>query len=814
MPILGLVISSMPRRFAIGPWVLDAELNTVCRDGRVIRLEPKVVEVCACLAERAGEVVRKEELIRAVWPDIFVTDDVLTKAISELRKALEDDAKHPQFIETIPKRGYRLLAPDRSKSRRSHDFGEPQIEPSDVKGAGSIGISVAGSLSPTTIQPISPTIGGNPAACALDLKPAKTTFAFRWVAVPALGIVVLGLAVTAWWFFSRNRHALTEKDTIVLADFSNKTDDPVFDGTLRQGLSVQLEQSPFLSIVSDDKIQQTLQMMDLKPDAKLTPSIAREVCQRRSAAAVLDGSIAQVGTRYLLILKAVSCSNGQLLTSTEAEASDKDHVLDALGKAALETRKNLGESLASIQKFDAPLAPVTTSSLEALKTFSVYIRGGGLVPPFPTLLHVIELDPNFADAYAQLADAYSDIGESELASEYAQKAFERRDRVSERERLSFTAKYSFYTLGDLDQELRTYQVWKQIYPRDWRPWNDAASNLRGFGEYDHALREAQEALRLNPDAVNPYLNVGFSLLCLERKEGARQIGERALGHGMDVLATHLLTYQVAFLDNDKKQMEAQLAPFLGAPGKEAAFEALLVQSSTEAYFGRLRSSLEFSRRALEIARLNGYHEVAAQVQAIEALHEAEFGDFRRAMQTAGIAHGLSSGRTAKLFTSLALARIGKVRTAQALADELDRKFQRNTLMQGYWLPTIRGAIELARKNPAKAVDALKSVSYELGDTLTFVGNLYPAYVRGQAYLGTRQGKEAAAEFQKFLDHRSIVLNSPLGALARLGLARAYSLQGDTAKARGAYQDFLALWKDADPDVPILKEAKAEYAKLQ
>ncbi|HXJ12031.1 MAG TPA: hypothetical protein VNH19_07140, partial [Candidatus Limnocylindrales bacterium] len=450
------------------------------------------------------------------------------------------------------------------------------------------------------------------------------------------------------------------------------------------------------------------------------------------------------------------------MTSAEAQASDKNHVLDALGKAASETRKKLGESLASIQKFDVPLEQVTTSSLDALKTFSVYARGGGLVPAFPMLQHVIALDPNFADAYAQLSDAYDDARETELASEYAQKAFDLRDRVTERERLSITGKYYYYVLGDLNQELRTERVFEQMYPRAWGPWNDASCSWRLLADHERALEEAREALRLGSHAVNPYLNVGCALLCLERRKEARQIAQRALAHGIDVPGMHLLMYQVAFLEDDTREMEAQLGPLLSGAGREASIDALLTQSSTEAYFGRLRNSLAFSERALEVVKRSNFHESAAQIIANEAVREAEFGNLGRARQAASMALTLSSGRGAKLFASLALARAGQVKRAQALADELDKKFPSNTMIQSYWLPTIRGSIELARKKPFKALDALRCTSLDLSDTGALVGNLYPAYVRGQAYLGMHRGKEAAVEFQKLLDHRSIVLNSPLG----------------------------------------------------
>jgi eukaryotic-like serine/threonine-protein kinase len=741
------------------------------RNGSNVRLPGQSFEILDMLLQHPGELVTREEIRRRLWPtETFVDfDHGLNNAVNRLREALGDSAEAPRFIETLPRRGYRFVFPVVLPARMPN-------------GAG---VAETGSA-PTE-------------------KATRPSGAAAIVAT----IIIVGLATFGWWSFSRNTQALTERDTIVLADFANTTGDQVFDDTLRQGLSIQLEQSPFLASMSDEKIQQTLKMMGQKQDAKLTPEITREVCQRTSSTAVLDGSIAQIGTQYLLTLKTVNCANGDLIASAAAQASDKSHVLDALGRASSDIRKKLGESLTSIQKFDVPLVQATTSSLDALKAFSVYARGRGLVPGIPVLLHVVELDPNFAGAYTQLAAVYSGIGETELASEYAQKAYDLRERVTQRERFDIMTTYYFATLGDLDQELHTYPVFEQMYPREWGPWNDSASSRRLLGDYAGALKEAQEALRLNPDTVNPYLNAGFALVSLDRRDEAKQIVQRALARGLDVPDMHILTYQVAFLENDAKEMEAQLGTLSGETR-----EALSAQFSTEAYFGRLRNSLRFSRRVLEIAQRSNFNEFAAQIQHAAALLEAEFGNSGQARQAAATALTRSSGRRAKLFASLALARAGDVTRAQALADELNRQFPWDTLLQRYWLPTIRGSIELARKNPTRALEALQGVSYELGDVGFLVGNLYPVYVRGQAYLGTHQGKEAAAEFQKLLDHRSIVLNSPLGALAHLGLARAYSLQGDIVKAHAAYQNFVTLWKDADPDIPILKQAKAEYAKLQ
>ena len=418
----------------------------------------------------------------------------------------------------------------------------------------------------------------------------------------------------------------------------------------------------------------------------------------------------------------------------------------------------------------------------------------------PFLKRAVELDPHFAFAYVQMSAVYDALGESELASEFAQKAFDNRVQASERERLLIIEMYYYATVGDIDRELSVYPVWQQTYPREAGPWVDSSATHILLGDYDRALQEAQQAVRLAPNSYVPYSNGSTALLCQNRREEGEQLTRRALGRGLDAPALHLLLYQIGFLKNNEQEMRSQLAPLSATPDSSDAL-ALFAQSRTEAYSGRLRSSLELSNKGVEIARRVHFNELAAQGKIADALHEAEFGDPGMARQAVTMALTISSGRRAKLLTALALARSGDIARAQALGDEFERRFPSNMWMQRYWLPTIRASIELYRKNPAKALLVLRDVSYELGDVGIVGDNLYPVYIRGQAYLGTHKGKEAAAEFQKFLDHSGIVLNSPLGALSRLGLARAYSLQGDKARTLKAYQDFLAIWKDLTPACP-------------
>jgi serine/threonine protein kinase/tetratricopeptide (TPR) repeat protein len=653
------------------------------------------------------------------------------------------------------------------------------------------------------------------AAGETGLKPARKSF--RWGAVTGATSLAIGLTVGGWLFFSRKAHALTDKDTIVLADFTNSTGDAVFDGTLRQGLSVQLEQSPFLSIISDQQIQQTLQMMGQPADTKLTATIARELCQRTASAAALDGSIAQIGTQYLLTLKAVNCSSGESLASTEAQASDKNHVLDALGKTASDLRNKLGESMSTLQKFDTPLEQATTPSLEALKAYSLGIKTfeeKGDTEAIPFFKHAIELDPNFALAYESLAGAYSNLGQASLASVNINKAFELRDRVSERERVQIIGDYYFLVSGDEDKSIQAWALYAKSYPRDYSAPLVLGDSYMLLGQWERALSESQESLRLEKNDVTIHANLAQNFLALKRLDEAKATFQQAQALNLDGWALRLMMYFLAFLRGDAGEMRQQVEWATGKPQSEDVF--LSAQSDTEAYYGHMRKARDFSRRAVESALRAGAKETAAAWEADEALRDAEIGNWEQARQGAVTVLTMSSGSGVRKLAALALVRAGDVSRANSTADELEKSNPANTFLNYYWLPAIRAAIELRHNDPSKAIERLQPASaYELGYSLPFqFGTLYPAYVRGEAYLALHQGSQAAAEFQKFLDHRGIVLNFPLGALAHLGLARAYALQGDTAKAKAAYQDFLTLWKDADPDIPVLIAAKAEYAKLK
>jgi eukaryotic-like serine/threonine-protein kinase len=651
------------------------------------------------------------------------------------------------------------------------------------------------------------------------LKPATASTAFRWIAIATAALVAVGLGVGEWLYHARRAPALTEKDTIVLADFENTTGDEVFDDTLKQALAVDLGQSPFLNFLSGDKVRQTLQRMTRSPGERLTPDLAREVCQRAESKAYLAGSIAALGTQYVIGLEAVNCASGDVLAREQVTAAGKEQVLSALGHAAAKLRSELGESLSSVQKFDVPLAQATTNSLEALKVYTLAGKTAGekgSAAAIPLEKRAIELDPNFAMAYDNLGINYSNVNQPSLAIECLKKAFDLRDRATEREKFGIIANYYGLATGELEKANQTYELWIQTYPRDTEAYGNLAVNYAILGQYEKAASETREALRRNPMDVTGYENLGQIYLALNRIDDARTITEEAHGRKLEDFPLHMNLYAVAFLQGDVTAMNREADWTLGKSGAED--QMLSLESDTEAWSGRLRKARELSRRAVEIARRSEEQEPAALWQTNAAIREALLGYAEAARRDAAAAIELAPGsRDAGALAALAYALAGDAAHAGSLADGLANRFPQDTVVQMVWMPTIRAQIETDRKNAGQSIELLEAAApYELGMLSGSASNscLYPVYVRAVACLSAKEGPAAAAEFQKTMDHRGLLWNCATGALAHLGLARAYALSGDTSKANAAYRDFLTLWKDADPDIPILQQAKAEYAKLQ
>jgi len=647
-------------------------------------------------------------------------------------------------------------------------------------------------------------------------RSAISTSLTKWTFVLPLALV--GALAGGGYFILHRAPLLTEKDTIVLADFTNTTGDAVFDGTLRQGLEMQLQQSPFLGLISENRVQQTLRLMNKPADARLTPEIARDLCQRVGTKAYIESSIANLGNDYVIGLKAVSCATGDSLAQEQVQVLGKEKVLDGLSQAAVRLRKKLGESLSSVQKFDTPLAQATTPSLEALQALSLARKAhdnGDYPASVLSLQRAITLDPNFAAAYSGLSASYIDLGERSLAVANAKKAYELRERASELEKLGIESSYDWLVTGDLEKVRQVYELFVQTYPRDANAHFNLGNVYDNLGQYEQGLEQARESLRLEPTSPLNHAYLVYSYLVLNRLSEAQVAAKEALAKYPDLLPLHGDLYVLAFLENDSTGMAQELA---WATRNKGIDDALLgFQASLSAYSGRLAKARERSRRAVASAEEAKERETAASHDANSALREALFGNRREARLLSAAALQRSGGRDVQYAAALAFAMAADSAKSQSLADELATLFPEDTIVRRNYLPTLRAQLALNHKDGAKAIDTLRVASpYELMTPAnpTLLLEMYPVFVRGQAYLQTHQGREAAAEFQKILEHRGMVNLAPIGALARLGIARAYAVRGDTVKAKAAYQDFLTLWKDADPGIPILIAAKAEYAKLR
>jgi DNA-binding winged helix-turn-helix (wHTH) protein/tetratricopeptide (TPR) repeat protein len=809
-----------------GSFELNLATEELRKNGIPLKLSPQPFRILALLASSSGQIVTREEIRQQVWGGETYVDfeHGMNQCIKQIRTVLGDNTDNPVYVETLPRKGYRFLAPVSAKTIAA----QPTVVESQsglrsalpaTAGAAPVAMVDPGkatALLPSEVATPAIVASSAPAAVAVELAPAvasvpATTRPRNWLRLTLVTVMVIALIAGIVYWHSQRASALTEKDTIVLADFNNTTGDAAFNDTLKQALAIQLEQSPLLTVLSERKVIETMRLMNRPADQRITKEVAAEVCLRNNSKLLLEGSIAAIGDHYLITLKATNCQTGDSIASAVAEAEDRNQVVKVLGEVGNQLRKKLGESRPSVEKFNTPLERATTSSLEALVAFTQAQKMLSQASAIPYLKRALEMDPNFARAYASLGAVYHNLGDTKSEIENLNKAYELRDRVSQREQLQFEGYHYMLVTGQMEKAIETYSEWIQTYPEDPKPHATLGFIYTQLGRYKKAEIEMLEGIRLS--GHSDYNLIGV-YVCLNRLDDAQALLEQARRRD-DSPFLRELTYSLAVLRGDNAAMQEQLAWAMGRPGEEDRL--LSAQSDTEAYYGRIAKARQLSAGAVQSAKHAEVQEAAAEWRANEALREAETGNSVGARQRAAEALALNTEPDVEVKAALALARAGDAGRAQKLVDKLNHELPLDTMTQNYWLPTIRAAIELGKFNPSEVIDILKvTTPYELGSTTAGVaafGSLYPVYIRGQAYLQAGQGQQAAVEFQKMLDHRGIIGNFALGALAHLQLGRAQAMIGDQQAARKSYQDFFALWKDADPDVPFLEQAKAEYAKL-
>jgi len=820
-----------PAAIHFGDFELNPQSGELLKHGIRLRLPGQSFKILAMLLERSNEVVTREELQKRLWPaDTFVDfEHSVNSAVKRLREALNDSAEEPRFIETLPRLGYRYIGPAVSCAKFAEigEAAEPLVSPATPQGVS----SPAGE--PPVIGNALERVKPDTDSVRLPMPPnaeAAPGIGNRWKVIPSVAVAMVALAVGGWWVSSRRAHALTNKDTIVLADFTNTTGDPVFDDTLKTALTISVQQSPFLNVLSDSEVAKTLQLMARPAGTRLTPEVVRELCQRAGSKAYVAGSIASLGSEYVLGLRAVSCARGDTLGQEQVTTADKEKLLGVLGEAASKLRSELGESIGTVQKFDVPLAEATTSSLEALKAYSLGLREQNAAAALAHLERAIQLDPDFAAAYYAIGNKYESMAQVGRASEYFTKAFQLRNRASEYEKLRISAEYYSSVTGELDKAAQSYREIIDSYPRSSDAYGGLIWQYLALGQFEKAEQSGREALGLAPDSLIPYINLSGALVSLRRTAEARLILQQAqarkLGDDLEGLSLHTSFYELAFVDGDSPAMLEHQKWLL----RRTEFESygLGLASDTEAYAGHLGRAKQLTRQAVDSAVRADNREFGATWQEHAAVREAAFGNVVEARRLASEGAKLyPSSQAVRVEAALAFAMAGDAPRAESFVKDLNKRFPLDTQVQSLWLPAVRAQLALNRKNPAGALNELPApgqLEFGLIQFANSVSCLFPIYVRGQAYLASGQGQQSAAEFQKILENKGIVGNCCTGALAHLGLARANALESrasqgadaDAARVRAlaAYKSFLMLWKDADPEIPILKQAKAEYAKLQ
>ncbi len=797
--------------FQFGEFQIDARARTLRREDKIVTLNFRAFDVLLYFVQNPGKVLSRDELIKNVWPDSFVDENSLAQSISMLRRALDEKPGDNNYIVTLTGRGYQFVAPVRVVAPEGGT-----ILPAEAAASNSSGLIFQKQTIRTSViteeqeqeeqEPLSLPASRNRVVVGL------------FSAVAAVAVAVLGLYA---WKASHRAPPMKEADLVLVSDFVNTTGEPIFDDTLKQALTVKLAESPYFNVALDAKTRQTLSLMGKSPGERVVLPIARDVCQREGAKVLVGGSIVRVGNRYTIDLNAMNCLTGASVTREETDALNKEDVLSKLGQVIPALRRSLGESLSSIQKFDTPIEQATTKSLAALKAYTSGDEKraqGQDAESVPYYKMAIELDPDFAIAYARLAAVYHNLQQPALGDEYLRKAFERREHVSEREKFYIQAHYYVDVTGETDKAIETYKLWAEVYPHDWIPCNNLCNEYFRIGQPDLAIAAGQQALRLNPSHPLPYSALAHAYQAASRFAEAKAICEKAKTEKLDNWVTHSTLYEVAVAETDETAMQRELTWFKGKP-----MESWVVMDQAENAMaqGRLRRSRELYEQARTLAFKQDLKEYANEIAVDQAGAEADFGNAAEARKLAESSlYLMPDSPNLKATAALALARSGEVDRATALADESARLKPLDLKLNNVALPSARAAIELSRKNPAKAIAQLqRTLPYDFstgsgGSTM---------YYRGLALLELNSGKEAEAQFQRILDNPTFIGNI-YWPLAHLGIARATALQARTGQGAAvdaartqsiaAYREFFTLWKDADPDIPILKEAKAEYAKLQ
>jgi len=766
--------------YEFGPFRVDAAREMLLRDDNPIPLPPKAFQVLLVLLRNNQELVTKDDLIKEVWPDTFVEETNLSRNIFLLRKALGESPQEHRYILTVPGRGYRLAETVRL------------VPEQDLSIVSSTQTNIRVELTESTPR--------------------------RWLPYAiSVAVVSLGAIAAVLWFVRSRPTRLTAKDTVVIADFANSTGDPVFDTTLRQGLSIQLTQSPYLGLISDERVQHTLKLMGRPADTRLTPEVARGVCERTGGAAILEPSIAKLGTAYVLGLRARNCRNGDVLDEEQAQAAKKEDVISILSQLAGKLRNRLGESLPAIDQHNTPLSEATTSSLDALRAYSLGWQstfgpaGAGEAVPF--FERAIELDPNFVSAYAMLGRVYQDMGENALAADNTTKAYRLRDRTSDPEKFFIESNYHLTVTGDLEKARQVAELWGRTYPRDNRPYALLSFTYQDLGRYDNSIEAGKTAIEIDRDLAPGYANLAWAYVLSDRLSEAERTIRQAEERNLEFPDLYILLYDIAFLKDDQPGMQRAVQMAIGKAGGEH----WIAQRETDvlAFSGRVKEARLKSQHAIQLAQHAGQPERAALYQSGVAAREALFGNTSEARLFATSALRSSKDRDVEYGAAFALLLIRDEATAKPILADLEKRFPEDTFVKFSYLPTLRAISALNHGNPEQALHELEpEAPYDFqiaGSWAGFFGDMYPVYIRGMAQLALRDGNAAAVEFQKLIDHRGIVASDPIGALAILRQAQALAIAGQKEQSEQTWQHFFSLWANADPDTPILKSARSEHA---